>query len=186
MPGKKEDGVAKFLKSIEKEAQQFVLGELEKQETRVGEKLNGDAKLKYLRDAANRYIFKKRSAAESKKLMSKTRIKKKIFPLTCQLTDKEFMERARELAFNIQKTSRVESEKKKIMDDFKSKLSQLDTEHLTLSNIVRDGEEVRDVKVEVEYNWVDGKKYSRRMDTAKIYEKQNIEEHEKQRDFFED
>ena len=182
---KKEKEAADFLKSLNKETQQFVAGELERQEKRISAELLGDAKTRFLRDAANRFLDKKKRSVDEKKLTSKNRVKKTSAKLTCQLTEKELRERGGELASVVHLIKSTEAEKKKIMDDFKAKLSEFESRELNLSNVVKSCEELRDVAIEIEYRWKDNRKWFRRMDTGDVYDKRPIEEHERQFDFFE-
>jgi len=94
-------------------------------------------------------------------------------------------ERGGELASVVRLISSTEAEKKKIMDDFKAKLSEFEARKLNLSNAVNSGEEIRDVAIEIEYRWKDNQKWFRRMDTGTAYDRRPIEEHERQFDFFE-
>jgi len=63
----KEKEATDFVKSLNKEAAKFVAGELERQEKRIGAQLLGDAKTRFLQDAANRFFDRKKKGRRRKK-----------------------------------------------------------------------------------------------------------------------
>lgn len=85
--------------------------------------------------------------------MTPTPEKKKIsMHLRCNLTDDEKLDAGRELAEATNTLTELENDKKRVNDDFKSKVSAAEAEVGVLSNKLRSGYEFRNVECDVVFD----------------------------------
>lgn len=105
---------------------------------------------------------------ETKTILSdvevETETKKETRILQYDFTQDEIRELGKKLASNESKIGELQADKKRTMDDFKSKLSQAEADRGLLKNKINSGHETRDIECEVIVNMPAGKKTVRRLD----------------------
>lgn len=100
--------------------------------------------------------------------------------LSCVLSDKELIERSRELAKANEDLSDVEAKKKDVMADFTAQQKKHEANIGVLSRVVSTGKEYRHVKCEWEINWTRGFKRLIRLDTQDVVKQLEIDPKERQ------
>lgn len=106
--------------------------------------------------------------------------------LKCQLTPTEILEAGRQQAGKYSEHVRVESDRKRVADDFKAKLSALEAEIGSLAGKIECGYEYRNVPCEAQLGTPEpGKKRILRLDTLEEVAVEDMTAEEMQRDLIE-
>lgn len=100
--------------------------------------------------------------------------------LTCKLSQDEWEARADTFADAQSRLESSEANKKAVMSDLTSKVNQAKADVSRLSRIVANREEVRDVKVKIEYDFDEAIVNEIRLDTDETYYTRAMTEQEKQ------
>lgn len=100
--------------------------------------------------------------------------------LQCVLSDKELIDRSRELAKANEDLSDVEAKKKDVMADFTAQQKKHEANIGMLSRVVSTGKEYRYIKCEWEINWTRGFKKLIRLDTQDVVKQLEIDQKERQ------
>jgi len=96
------------------------------------------------------------------------------------LSDKELIDRSRELAKSNEDLADVEAKKKDVVTDFTAQQKKHESNIGVLSRVVSTGKEYRNVKCEWEINWTRGFKKLVRLDTQDVVKQLEIDQKERQ------
>lgn len=108
------------------------------------------------------------------------RVKKYQKVLPCALTRDEHHKRGIQLAETIEKIGDVERQKKRVADEFKSQIEDLEREATRLSGIVRSWKEERTVEVEERIDFARNTVAVVRMDTTEVIKERALTLDERQ------
>jgi hypothetical protein len=101
--------------------------------------------------------------------------------LRCTFTQAELLERSKQLAEANRQRAELENDKKRAMDEYKSRISNVELNVSTLAEKVTTGYEFRDVACRVEYDRpAPGKKLIIRLDTSEEVGVHDMNNDEKQ------
>jgi hypothetical protein len=119
---------------------------------------------------------------ENEVVEKKDRIETKgaIETLPVMLTIEEHLDRSQKLAKANQDGVEIEAKKKDIVADFAAQLKKIEATLGALSRIVASGKEYRDVKCQWTYNYTQGFKELRRLDTMEVVKHQELTQQERQ------
>ena len=104
--------------------------------------------------------------------------------LMCELTAKELLEISKAMADSMQAKQLAEKSFDDAKQQFKANISKLEATVELQASLVRSGKELRPVKCHWEFDFDSNKKNLLREDTGEIIQELEIEEHERQVDFF--
>jgi len=119
---------------------------------------------------------------KEEKESAKDRIETKpaIETLPVVLTIEEHLDRSQKLAKANQDGVEIENKKKDIVADFGAQIKKIEATVGALSRIVASGKEYRDVKCLWTYNYTQGFKELRRLDTMDVVKHQELTQQERQ------
>lgn len=100
--------------------------------------------------------------------------------LAVVLTQEELIDRSRKLAKANQDNSELEAQKKDVVADFNAQAKKIESILGMLSRIVSTGKEYRDVKCVWTFNYTQGFKELKRLDTNEIVRHQELTQTERQ------
>lgn len=100
--------------------------------------------------------------------------------LQCILTDKELIEKSRELAKANEDIADVEAKKKDVVADFTAQQKKHEANISILSRIVSTGKEYRNVKCELEKDYKNGLKRLIRLDTFEVIKSEELQQKDRQ------
>lgn len=96
------------------------------------------------------------------------------------LTQEELIDRSRKLAKANQDNTELENQKKDVVADFNAQAKKIESILGMLSRIVSTGKEYRDVKCVWTFNYTQGYKELKRLDTDEIVRHQELTQTERQ------
>lgn len=94
--------------------------------------------------------------------------------LLCTLTDEEMRERGHRMGGLRAELEGIELRKKSLTADLTAEKKRLEAEQSKLAMILREGQELRDVQVEVHRDYAHGEQIERRTDTDAIVRKRTL------------
>lgn len=100
--------------------------------------------------------------------------------LSCILSEKELVGKARELAKANEDLESAEDKKKDLMADITAQIKRHEANIGVLSRIVSQGKEYRDVPCEWTFNYTKGRKSLMRLDTLDIIKSLEIDQKDRQ------
>lgn len=110
-----------------------------------------------------------------------TEIKRAQRNLPCRLTREELLEKGKTQAELLKRKGELENEKKRCADDFKARLSEVDSQMTVLSNEISTGVQYRNVPITIVIGEPDADhKTISRDDTCEVIETSNLTPEERQ------
>lgn len=100
--------------------------------------------------------------------------------LECVLTEKELIQKSKDLAKANEDLADAEARKKDIMADFTAQQKKHEANIGILSRIVSSGKEYRDVKCKTIIDYTKGTKVVKRLDTFEIVKERDLTQQERQ------
>ena len=100
--------------------------------------------------------------------------------LSCVLSEKELIEKGKELAAANEELAQAENRKKDLMADITAQIKKHEANIGALSRIVSQGKEYRNVACEWEINYTKGTKVQTRLDTYEVIKNNLLEQCERQ------
>lgn len=100
--------------------------------------------------------------------------------LPCVLTEKELLEKAKSLAYQISQYNALDEEKGQVMADFKSRLKAINNQINDLKNQIANEKEYRNVSCVESANFTENSVTTTRMDTGEIIDTRVMEGWERQ------
>jgi hypothetical protein len=96
------------------------------------------------------------------------------------LTQEELLDRSRKLAKANEDGVEIENKKKDVVSDFAAQIKKIEAVTGALARIVSTGREYRDVKCLWTFNYTQGYKELRRLDTDEVVKHQELSQQERQ------
>lgn len=119
--------------------------------------------------------------AEGSQQEQKTSLGSVTKTLKCQLTDGEFMQRSRSLAYAITRLNVLEEEKAEAMADFKARLKGQMNSVQAIKTVVAEGAEYRQVTCDQVADFTSNKVDTIRLDTGEVVDTRALEAWERQK-----